>query len=127
MTATPASASSAGHVDTCGVRFPRLSGTLQRSNLVLSFPQQNGQLAAVQFNPSGVAAYNTAVTTLQNEAYRTLAAQQAAAATAAAQAKKQQAIANPAQAVSPDHSRGSLRIDCRSRLRPAGGIAGRFR
>jgi hypothetical protein len=61
-----------------------LSGGFQGSNLVVSFPQQNGLLAAVEFIPASVAGYDRAVASLQSQAARTAAAQQAAAAAAAA-------------------------------------------
>jgi hypothetical protein len=69
----------------------RVSGTFQGSNLVLAFPQQNGQLAPVSFSPASVADYDNALSTLQNEANRTAAAQQAAA--AAARLRLEQAVA----------------------------------
>jgi hypothetical protein len=52
---------------------------------------QNGQLAPVQFSPASVADYNNALATLQNEANRLAAVQQAAA--AAARLRLEQAIA----------------------------------
>jgi len=86
-----------------------VSGTFEGSDLVLAFPQQNGELAPVQFSPASVAAYNNAVETLQVEANQAATAQQAAAAAqqaaadaAAAQAKRQQAIAFAVQSVNTD-------------------------
>jgi hypothetical protein len=74
-----------------------VSGTFEGSNLVLAFPQHSGQLAPVQFSPASVADYNKAVTTLQNEANQTAAAQQAAA--AAARLRLEQVIAATSDAL----------------------------
>ena len=88
-----------------------VSGTFQGSDLVLAFPQQNGQLTPISFSPASVADYNNALTTLQNQANQAAstqqaaaAAQQAAAAAATAEARRQQAIANGSQGVSSDEN-----------------------
>jgi len=64
-----------------------VSGEFDGSQLVLAFPQQNGQLAQVVFSPASVSDYNKAAAALQDQAEQTAASQQAAATQQAAENK----------------------------------------
>ncbi len=66
-----------------------ISGIIQGSDLVLSFPEQNGQLKPVRFIHATMLDYNATVAKLQHEANQTAAAQAAAQNAAAVQARKQ--------------------------------------
>ncbi len=79
-----------------------ISGAIQGSNLVLSFPEQNGQLKPVRFIHATMLNYNATVAKLQHEANQAAAAQAAVQNADAAQAQEQQAITDAAQSVLGD-------------------------